>query len=170
MWWLTLIGAAAGIPLFFLWAAVHELLHIGVLHLCVPVDRWSIKVYPHFHRGSFRFAAASWTAHYPAGLEERRRMEWRVSLAPRLANIVAAVAFPLSPLFATEWVGFAWAIFWGSNLLDLAWGSIGHAESSDLRKASVALDWNPLVLRTLGFSLFIVSAAAWGLLFWRYHG
>jgi hypothetical protein len=80
-----------------------------------------------------------------------------VMLAPRVLGLLALCLLPLSALFPFAWLQAVWMVWWGAGLVDMAWGSVGSTEVSDLQRASKAMRWNPWFLRILGWTLVVVS-------------
>jgi hypothetical protein len=111
--------------------------------------QWAeIKVYPHVDKvAGFRWAACRY-------LPERNPTETEnalISLAPRLAGIVACAMAPLA-VFLSLWslpVTLIWLIFWGAGIVDLINGSMGISQYSDLKKAAVGFKISPWLLRPL---------------------
>lgn len=144
------------LPLFFLWAALHEVMHYLAASSVREVDRVHFKLYPHTDPvAGFRFASVSW---YQRGPPLEGRAEAWVYLAPRVPDLVGALLFPLAALFPGWWA-YIWALVWLGGLIDGAWGSIGYTPHSDLRRGAQGLGISPWWLRIAGWALFTSSAA-----------
>ena len=136
------------IPTYFLWAAIHEYSHVIAYHLLYKVHSYSVKLYPHKHLGSFRFAGYSvWL-----GDPETKENKWKTALAPRVMDLVACFFFPFCLLFSGT-VQLVLLTLVGGGLVDLFIGSLGIRKQSDLVKASDSLDIPNNVLRVWGLVL-----------------
>ena len=141
------------IPLFFLWVFLHEMSHILAVHGTIEGKRWQIKMCPYTSdKGSFRWAGYSYVSKRKPNSKELVM----ISLAPRIMNLVAVIAFPFGVFFSGLSAAI-WFVFWGAGLVDFGIGSIGYSVDSDLRVASVAMGLKPWVLRVAGFSLLVAT-------------
>jgi len=147
-----MIAAAAIVPAFFAWAAIHELSHALCARLWQDAHSFRFRLYP--HRKGRRFLWASVTYNIVAVAEE-----WQLAakkLAPRLPDVCAAIALPWCA-GAPLWV----SVLVGGGVVDLAVGSIGRSERSDLWTASWLMGINPWWLRAGGFAVALASVGCW---------
>jgi len=153
-WYLILVE----LPIvWFLWTVFHEASHAVAAKALLKARDFQFKLYPHMSRDNgFFFASASWTVLSTSRTDKKEAM---VLLAPRVMNLVAVIAFPFLLLFSGP-VAVAWAIFWGAGLVDLFVGSLGISKASDIRRAGKLLNFNPNVIRILGFAAIIASIFA----------
>ena len=154
-----LIGA---LPAFFLWSAMHELSHYFAVRLMRKITGGIFKIYPHFEGSSFVFASVT-TAY--AGDPLSNRENAMQLLAPRVLDLLAVILVPLAGLFVAPWLQALWLVVWGAGIVDLAVGSNGISETSDLRRASDALGWNPWILRVIGWTFVVMAAVVTLLVF-----
>lgn len=157
--------AALVVSSYFAWTAIHEYSHLLMAKKKVGVPKYEMKLYPHIGPGEgpwwkrIRFGSVKyWLTREPTPSED-----YQISIAPRYADLVAVVMFPLTACLSGPFA-WVWAIFWGAGLVDLIYGSIGYSPYSDLRKAAESQDINPWVLRGLGFGAAAISLAVYILL------
>lgn len=150
--WLLLI---LEIPLvWFLWTAAHEFSHYLVAKIFVNLYDVKWWLYPHKDEaGNFYFAKVQWNWDTEPDSPVKNAA---IFLAPRIMNIISAVALPFASLLPLSWM-IAWIIFWGAGIVDFIIGSLGMSELSDLRKASVYLNLDPNILRVFGFVTIGIS-------------
>jgi len=139
------------IPLFILWAFIHEMSHFLMMKRFVTVSWWKMKLYPHISEYGFRWAAIE--CRIEQELSEKQKV--MVALAPRIPDIIALCLFPLAYIMPGWW-SIVWLSLCGAGIVDFAVGSIGYSKHSDLRKASTLLDISPWWLRIFGFSLISI--------------
>lgn len=146
---------------WFLWTALHELSHVVAARAFRKLTKVRFFLWPHMHEGDFYFARVQfwWEEGGPLKPSEEVTMK----LAPRLLNIVAAIAFPFVALFSWPW-NFAWAIGWGAGLIDFFVGSLGISPFSDLRMSAERLRIDPNVIRIIGLTIILVSVILGGVL------
>lgn len=145
------------IIVWFLWTLLHEMSHAVFAKILLKAKDFKFKLFPHINENKkFLFASVSWIP-----LEETRTdtKEAIVLLAPRLMNLVAAIAFPFLLLFPMPFA-MAWAILWGAGLVDLFVGSLGISSESDIRRAGKLLNFNSNVIRILGLATILASIFA----------
>ena len=153
-WWAVLLVCLASvIPLFFVWATLHELSHAAVVSFFIRVKKFTFCLYPHKRNGQLVFAYVSWEP-------EEEQVTWEqfawVLFAPRWLNLLACIAFPFMFLIPGDWK-VLWGIFWFGGLLDFANGSIGVGHMSDMATYASVWDISPWVFRVVGFSLIFAS-------------
>jgi hypothetical protein len=85
--------------------------------------------------GSWRWAQCQWTA--TKEITDGARAA--ISLAPRIPDMVAVIAFPFFGLFIV-WVAAFWFLLMGGGCVDFIVGSIGKSAKSDLQKAALYLN------------------------------
>jgi len=149
-WWI--LALILTVPLFFGWAFLHELAHLLAARATTGVVEWAMKLYPHLFKGSLRWAAISYTLER----KPRRKEKILISMAPRILDFVAVVAFPWGVLFGGL-EAVAWWCIWGAGLVDFVVGSLGFSQHSDLCKAADAAGVNRWLLRITGFLLISAS-------------
>jgi len=148
------------LPIFtFAWMAIHELSHYLMCRSFVDITDVQFKLYPHFHKRdgkkTFRFAGVRWKYidKIPTG-----KQSGLIYLAPRIPDVIAAILLPLGILFMPPVIPLTiWLCFFGCGLVDLGYGSAGISEFSDTKRASMALDISPNLLRALGYTTLCVS-------------
>jgi len=150
--WILLI---LEIPLvWFLWTAAHELSHFLFAKSFTEIYDVKWWLYPHRDEaGNFYFARVQWNWNEAPESPVQHAM---IYLAPRIMDIVAAIALPFAALLPLSWM-IAWIIFWGAGIVDFFVGSLGMSELSDLRKASMYLNADPNILRVFGFVIIGIS-------------
>jgi len=157
------IGLISVVPLFIIWASIHEFSHLLAVKKFVEVVWWKMKLYPHMSEYGFRWASVEYKHTDPLTTGQ----QIMVSLAPRLPDTIAAILFPICAVLP-EWWAWIWLLLWGAGIVDLFVGSVGYSENSDLRKAAKNLDVSPWLLRLYGFGLILVSMGCAILLYiWR---
>lgn len=140
-----------------LWVVVHEASHALAAKLLMKAQDFHFKMYPHItEEKKFLFASVSYLVPVTARTEKKEAL---VLLAPRVMNLVAAIAFPFLLLFPMPMAMF-WGILWGAGLIDLFVGSLGISSVSDLRKAAKLLKFNPTLIRVFGFTVILASIFA----------
>ena len=148
-----LIYIIAAVASLFAWNVIHEMSHILAAMAFGDIVDWKIKPYPHMKDGKFRFAGAEWT--WVGEVPGKEKKAW-ISFAPRIPNILAAFLLFVG-FYLTGVIQITWLIFCFAGIIDLAVGSLGISETSDLRKASVGLEINPWVFRVFGFTVSVTS-------------
>lgn len=154
----ALIASVTAVLSFFLWTTIHELAHLLVAKALVNAELLSMKVWPHVdEKAGFRWGAVrwQWTDRQPTDNEHAL-----ILFAPRLPGLLAAVGFPLTAL-AQGHAAMVLAILVGAGLVDLANGSLGISEHSDLKRGAAKLQQSPWLFRSLGFLVVLSSVAAW---------
>ena len=151
------LSVLAIVPCFFLWAALHELSHYAALKRYRPNATASFKLYPHREYDRFFWARINWE--FDGEDITDRELAW-VSLAPRVPDLIGALAAPV----------IAWLVPWpwalplvvvaAGSLVDLATGSIGRDPESDLKRAARGLETSVWAFRVPGWLLVLGSAAA----------
>ena len=149
MWHLIWAVPAA----FLLWGLIHELSHFVGARLTVGASEPRLWLWPHFHEGKFYWTRIQYRVpRIPTPPETRI-----VLMAPRLPDLLAAGALPLMPLVgAPLW---AWALLAG-GVVDLAVGSMGIGEHTDLRRAARYGMLPLLPTRLLGLAAVAMSVVA----------
>lgn len=155
---LVAICAALGIGSFFLWATIHELSHLVAAKLAADATLIEIKVWPHFHNDNFYWASIRYERHREAS----RAGDAFIHLAPRIPDLIGALALPLACLLPSPWFWF-YTVVVGAALFDLGNGSIGYCEHADLRRAARAMQISPWWIRVVGWTIAATSAGAWAL-------
>lgn len=138
---------------YWAWILIHEFSHLFMAKKFLHVKEWTIIPYPHIDKGTFFFARMIWV-HTKKNISQKKRAA--ISLAPRIPNLFAALLLNLA-WFLPKQIQWFWIIFCIGGLIDLAYGSIGKSERSDLKKASKALQINPWILRISGFLVTLSS-------------
>lgn len=161
IWVLSVIFAAV---CYLLWSAVHEYSHLFAARAIVGVRRYAFKLYPHIYNGRWYWSRVSYL--YERNPDDREQA-W-ISIAPRYADLVAAIALPFAALMPDVWLFHAWTILFGAGVVDLWTGSTGISKTHDLRKASVGFEISPWLLRAGGLIAIASSIAVW-LLFLPYY-
>jgi hypothetical protein len=145
---MIIVGILIAIVSYFIWSYIHEMSHVLAAKCTVGVTDYEIKIFPNKHPVTREWRWASyqcWFKREPTPDEQAI-----ISLAPRIPNFIAVIAFMFATLM-NGWLLLIWAIFWGAGLVDLFVGSLGISEHSDLRKAATSLECSPWVLRFVGF-------------------
>lgn len=150
--WVLLISE---IPLVWLiWTALHELSHYLMAKHFADLDDVKWWLYPHRDaEGNLYFAKIEWKWLGPVPSAFQHAL---IYLAPRIMNVVAAIALPFAALLPLPWM-IAWIIFWGAGIVDFFVGSLGMSELSDLRQASKYLKIDAYNLRVFGFTTIGIS-------------
>lgn len=134
---------------YLAWTLIHEASHIAAASLVGKISDPKIIPYPHFTKKdgkkNFYFARASWRWEDGYPTDKKRAF---VSLAPRIVNLLACVLLILDLAFFSSNLLL---IFCLGGLVDLAVGSIGLREKSDLRRASSRLKVSPWIFRIIGW-------------------
>lgn len=153
-WYIWLLYVLELPLVWFLWTLAHEASHViaaGLVGKTSDVKWW---LYPHKDEdGKFYFAKVQWTWETESLSPQKIAITY---LAPRLMNIIAAIALPFAVLFPLSWM-IGWIIFWGAGIVDFFVGSMGMNIHSDLRVASTSLNIDPNILRIAGFSIIATS-------------
>jgi len=146
------------IPTFLFWAWAHEFCHLLAHKVCGADGTYVIKVLPHKWRDKWYFARLHWVQYFipPGGLTPTQR--GFIEIAPRFVDLLAVIALPFAILFPGV-LCWMWIVFWGGGIIDLIVGSIGWSERSDLRQGASWFEISPWILRTVGFTLAILSTA-----------
>lgn len=140
-----------------LWVIIHETSHALAAKLLMKAQDFHFKLYPHItEEKKFLFASVSYMVSTTVRTDTKEAI---VLLAPRLMNLVAAIAFPFLLLFPMPFA-MAWAILWGAGLVDLFVGSLGISSESDIRRAGKLLNFNSNVIRILGLATILASIFA----------
>ena len=143
------------IPLaWFLWTALHETSHVIAAHSFAKLTDIKWWLYPHRDEaGNFYFAKVQWNWNAEPASPIHNAI---IYLAPRVMDIVAAIALPFAVIFSVPWM-IAWIIFWGSGIVDFIVGSLGISEYSDLKRAATHLTIDPNIIRIIGFAIISIS-------------
>lgn len=141
-----------GIATYWVWMLIHELSHITAAKTQLNVTWWKLIPYPHMTDGGFAWARVRWT--YMGDITNGQRAF--ISLAPRIPDLIGLAVLQAAWFMSGPLMWF-WTIFWFGAVVDLAYGSIGKSDGSDLRKASVALKWSPWILRVGGWILALAA-------------
>jgi len=149
------------IAMYLAWAYLHELAHLHAARKIVGVKYHRIVPWPHWHLGRFYWARV----HYDYDRWPTAREQAWISFAPRYANLLAVVLFPLAS-FLPGWWFWTWSIAWGAGLVDLWSGSTGISKVHDLRRTAHGWGVSPWVLRIGGFILIAVSVVTWAGIRW----
>jgi len=135
------------------WVLIHEFSHIAAASLVGKVVNPKVIPYPHFTEKNgkkrFYFARATWKWKRGYPTDKKRAF---VSLAPRVPNLLACVLLVLNLTLLSSNLLLIFSI---GGLVDLAVGSIGYKEKSDLRRASKRLNVSPWVFRVVGWLIVI---------------
>ena len=146
---------AFSILTYVIWTVLHEVSHIAAANALAKISDAKIMPYPHVYerdgKKHFVFARATWrwVDGYPSN--KKRAL---VSLAPRFFNLLACLVLVLVFGLAFSASNFL-LIFCLGGLVDLAVGSIGYREKSDLRKAATYLSLSPWIFRVVGWLLVL---------------
>lgn len=135
--------------LYPFWALVHEYSHILTAHLITGVKSHRVSILPTYKDGHWRFAHAQWTA----ASEPSQTGRALIYFAPRIPDLVGALAFSLTALVPWPW---PWALFWSGALIDLGVGSWGKSSDSDLRRFCELTGVDPWRMRVGGFAVIVV--------------
>lgn len=146
-----------GVPAFFLWAAIHEFSHLLMVQRLEGLVDWEVHLLPGMTEKGWRWSYIRWVSTRTA---TDKQQGW-ISLAPRIPDLIAAVAFPFAALIPNDWLMAFASVLVGGGLVDLANGSVGWSPHSDLQKASRAWGISPWLLRVLGFTAVVASSAAY---------
>lgn len=166
-WFPWLLGALLAVPAFFAWAALHEVSHYLVARALRRVLSVDFKLWPHVvPEAGFRWAAVSWDYEGP---DLTPREDALISAAPRLPDLLAVLLTPVAAAMPEPWLASSWAVLVGAGLVDLAVGSVGAGELSDLRRVARGAGIPAWALRLAGWAAVLVSAGTTiGLLVWRW--
>lgn len=157
-WTQVWVAVGLALPAYFLWSVLHELSHIYAAKRLVGVTNWRIRPWPQVRDGTLLWGSAEYVLSRAASPRE----EAGILLAPRGLDLVGAIGFIMTPMFQGPWFS-VWGVLFGAGLLDLALGSLGISDISDLKRSSRALGWSPWYLRVAGFSVILLSAGAFAL-------
>lgn len=153
-WYIWLLWILEIPFVWFLWTILHEASHVIAAKSVTDLSDVKWWLYPHRDEaGNFYFAKVQWNWDASKVSDTENAA---VYLAPRLMNIVAAIAFPFAFLLPLAWM-IAWIIFWGAGLVDFIVGSMGQSEYSDLRLAAKHMKINPNILRGTGYAIISTS-------------
>lgn len=139
---------------YFFWAFVHEGSHVVAASLTSGIQWFKIMLFPHKYKGTFRFAGCE----YLPKREMTKEEYGFVSFAPRIPDLIAAIALPMAGFFDFGVYYAMWITFWTCGLVDFFIGSLGISKYSDLRRASACFNISPWILRVFGFSVIAISA------------
>lgn len=149
-----LLALALALPTFIVWATVHELAHLVAAIYVRRGQRltyWRIRPYP--HRTPWGWVWASVDYEFDGLFHPTVGEAVTVFLAPRAPDLLAVLVLPFVP--------WPWAVLVGGGLVDLAVGSLGIGEHTDLRQAARMLDISPWWLRLPGWLAVLAGAGAW---------
>ncbi len=148
-----LIGA------YFVWAGIHEVSHYLVARRLFDVVWVKFRLYPHYNRSlkTFYWAAVYYSPD-SCGFLTRIEDAGKVSLAPRIPDVMAAILLTAAGILPAPW-GIVWGVFLGAGLVDLLVGSIGISKNSDLQRVSRWLNLDPWWLRAAGLVIIVSSVA-----------
>ena len=163
-WWMVaLFLLVSALPLFFMWATLHELAHWLTVKAFVPLRETKFTLYPHWSKdtwgtdlGTFYWARVQWW--YKDKPLTENQMAWSL-FAPRWLDLLAVLLFPLAVLFG-GWAGISWMTLWGGGLIDLLVGSIDRGSQHDMRRYSTLWGINPWIFRIGGPLLVLTSFIA----------
>jgi len=152
--------AIASVLAYFVWTTIHECSHYLAARYLFRAKLVRMRLYPHVDpQAGFRFGAVEYAYSEDPLIPSYHAI---VSFAPRIPNLLAAVALPaanlaepLSPAFMLI------TIFVGAGIVDLCYGSIGYSTYSDLRKGASSLNRSPWLFRITGFLVAVLSVTAW---------
>ncbi len=150
------------IPCFFLWSAIHEFSHYLVARSLRKITEIKFKIYPH-EDPNFGFVWASFSWNFEGAPLTDKELAM-VSVAPRFMDAIAGLLFPFFVFF-----GPIWFVVFGSGLVDLAAGSFGGHNESDLMRTARGFNVSPLILKICGWTLFglsILTSIILMLVFW----
>ena len=154
---IPIILTIALLPILFLWTAIHEMSHIFMAKSLLDVTEWSVKLYPHIHERDgtkyFVWGLSMWR--YDGDTTPAK--EAAISLAPRIPDLVAAMMLQAYWLIPYGWWSWVLVAFGVGGLIDLAVGSIGSGDMSDLQRASKSLDISPWILRIAGWIIVLAA-------------
>lgn len=139
---------------FFAWSAIHELSHYVVASRLRKLLLVNFKLYPHMENGSLVIASVQWVPESNLSAAEDAAM----SIAPRVPDLFAALLAPMVVWMPTPWAAAMWVTFFGAGLVDLAFGSIGTTEHSDLQWFARGGGHNVWMVRALGWTIALLSA------------
>jgi hypothetical protein len=138
-----------------LWSYIHETSHALVIKRLRPSAQVTIKPYPH------RAADGRWVG----GLVRWKgfkneltpvQLAW-VSIAPRIPDLIACIlAAVCAWVLVGHWAYIPVFILLG-GVIDLAYGSIGKTERSDLQRVARGWDISPWLLRLSGWSVALLT-------------
>ena len=141
------------VPLFFVWALIHEFSHLIVAKRVGYVKSWHMKLWPHITNGTFRWAAVYYVLY--RRLSPHNNV--RIAMAPRVPDLIAATALPFAGCFNDPHAITIWLSIWGAGVINFIVGSLGISAQSDLRQAARGLLINAWELRVVAFMLIIPS-------------
>jgi hypothetical protein len=151
MFWIILFVFA--VFCYVLWTAIHELSHVLMARLLVGISYWEINLIPKIKEAKLlRIQFAS--CFYIPLKRSTKQQQAAISLAPRIPDVLGAIALPFVSLMPAP-ISYFMMVFFGSALVDLFVGSIGMSEESDLRKAAENIDLSPWTLRLMGACIII---------------
>lgn len=135
------------------WTVIHEVSHIAAASMVGKISEPKIIPYPHFTKKdgkkNFYFARAAWK--WEGGYPSDKKRAF-VSLAPRIPNLLACILLILDMVFLSSNLLLIFCI---GGLVDLAIGSIGYREKSDLRRAATRLNASPWIFRVVGWVIVL---------------
>jgi hypothetical protein len=155
-----IVTLALVVPVFVLWTAIHELSHLAAARLTVDAELVWMRLYPHVDTvAGFRWGAVKYRYRERGPTDREQAL---ISFAPRLPDLVAALAFPALGALPLTGTAFAVAsLVLGAGLVDLGNGSLGLGEHSDLRRGAAALGRSPWLFRVAGALVLALSAGSW---------
>lgn len=155
-WLPWVVAGALALPAFFAWSALHEVSHYLAARLFRRVVSVRFRIYPHVDPvAGFRWAAVEWEYE---GEPYAPAQDAFISAAPRIPDLVAVLLTPLAAAMPEPWLAAAWAVLVGAGLVDLAVGSIGWSEHSDLQRFARLGGHDLWTLRVAGWAAALGSA------------
>lgn len=148
----------ASVASFFTWSYIHEMSHVIAARYTVGIEWYRLKLYPHKSEHGWYWASVSYMPlEMPTSKDKAI-----ISLAPWVAGIIAAIAFPFC-LLMPFWISVGWMIFWGGGVVDLINGSASDSAGADIIKASQHLDIPRWKLSLLGLlaTPSVVAGGVW---------
>jgi hypothetical protein len=145
------------LPQFLTWAVIHEMSHVLMAKALLKVTEWTIRPYPHFHEydGNRYFVWALSLWRYDG--ETTPSKNAAIHLAPRIMDMVAAVGIHAYWFMPDSLWTLPLVAFCIGGLIDLAVGSSGATDVSDLKRASDALEISPWWLRITGWAAVLAG-------------
>jgi hypothetical protein len=135
------------------WTVAHEISHFLALKSVRNVSYWKIDLVPRIIQNNIQWARINMVREgEPLNSNETAL----VYLAPRIMNLVASIMIVFSFLLSGDLLIY-WLLFWGAGLVDFFVGSLGVSPKSDLQIASKAINWNPNIIRFIGFIIILIS-------------
>lgn len=153
---IAIVCAGLSPALFFVWAAIHEFSHLLMAKALVGSRLISLKLWPHWFKGTFYFASIRHDFERSPTAEQ----EAAIHLAPRIPGVAAAAALPFTAFLPSPWIWFV-GLAVGAALIDIAVGSIGWSDRSDAKRAAAALRFSVWWVRIIGWLIVLTSAGAW---------